>query len=88
VEGQAGDRGRVGGIPLRIAHKYSGILTHTVEGTASWIKMLLSAPNFAKRLGEKGREHVRNNLLLTRHMRDYLLTFLYLYHRDESVIYL
>jgi trehalose synthase len=31
----------VGGIPLQIAHKYSGILTHTVEGTAFWIKQLL-----------------------------------------------
>jgi len=80
--------GAVGGIPLQITHKYSGILTHTVEGTAFWIKMLLSEPSFAKRLGENGREHVRNNFLLTRHMRDYLLTFLYLSHRGESVIYL
>ncbi|HTR61288.1 MAG TPA: glycosyltransferase [Candidatus Binataceae bacterium] len=70
--------GAVGGIPLQITHKYSGILTHTVEGTAFWIKMLLSAPEFAARLGENGREHVRNNFLLTRHMRDYMLAFLYL----------
>ncbi|MFZ0888830.1 MAG: glycosyltransferase [Candidatus Binataceae bacterium] len=78
--------GAVGGIPLQITHKYSGILTHTVEGTAFWIKMLLSEPGFAKKLGENGREHVRNNFLLTRHMRDYMLAFLYLYHRGESVI--
>jgi len=79
--------GAVGGIPLQITHKYSGILTHTVEGTAFWIKMLLSAPEFAARLGENGREHVRNNFLLTRHMRDYMLGFLYLQHtpRDSVV---
>lgn len=78
--------GAVGGIPLQITHKYSGILTHTVEGTAFWIKMLLSAPEFANKLGENGREHVRNNFLLTRHMRDYMLAFLYLQNGHESVV--
>ncbi|MGO9449727.1 MAG: glycosyltransferase [Candidatus Binataceae bacterium] len=78
--------GAVGGIPLQITHKYSGILTHTVEGTAFWIKMLLSAPEFAARLGENGREHVRNNFLLTRHMRDYMLAFLYLQNGHDSVV--
>jgi len=78
--------GAVGGIPLQITHKYSGILTHTVEGTAFWIKMLLSAPEFAAKLGENGREHVRNNFLLTRHMRDYMLAFLYLDCAHDSVI--
>ena len=34
----------VGGIPLQIAHKYSGILTHSVEGTAFWIKQLSRSP--------------------------------------------
>jgi len=78
--------GAVGGIPLQITHKYSGILTHTVEGTAFWIKMLLSAPEFAARLGENGREHVRNNFLLTRHMRDYMLAFLYLENGRDSIV--
>jgi trehalose synthase len=78
--------GAVGGIPLQITHRYSGILTHTVEGTAYWIKQLLNAPDFARRLGENGREHVRHNFLLTRHLRDYLLAFLYLGHIGESLI--
>jgi len=78
--------GAVGGIPLQITHKYSGILTHTVEGTAYWIKQLLNAPDFARRLGENGREHVRQNFLLTRHLRDYMLLFLYLDHLGESLI--
>ncbi|MGH7813841.1 MAG: glycosyltransferase [Candidatus Binataceae bacterium] len=67
----------VGGIPLQVTHKYSGILTHTIEGTAFWIKQLLGAPDFAKRLGENGHAHVRTNFLLTRHIRDYLLAFLF-----------
>jgi trehalose synthase len=79
--------GAVGGIPLQVTHKYSGILTHTVEGTAFWIKMLLSSPEFAQRLGHNGQAHVRNNFLLTRHMRDYLLCFLYLRKGgSESII--
>jgi trehalose synthase len=80
--------GAVGGIPLQVTHRYSGILVHTVEGTAFWIKQLLSAPDFANRLGQNGREHVRNNFLLTRHMRDYMLAFIYLGHLNESVIQL
>lgn len=78
--------GAVGGIPLQITHRYSGILTHTVEGTAFWIKQLLSAPEYARRLGENGHNHVRNNFLLTRHMRDYLLAFIYAYDNKEDDI--
>ena len=77
----------VGGIPLQITHKYSGILTHSVEGTAQWIKQLLSAPEYARRLGMNGREHVRNNFLITRHIKDYLLLFLSLLHKGD-VVYL
>jgi trehalose synthase len=76
----------VGGIPLQIAHKYSGILTHTVEGTAFWIKQLLNAPDFARQLGRNGHDHVRANFLLTRHLRDYMLAFLYSEHGEADVI--
>jgi trehalose synthase len=74
----------VGGIPLQIAHKYSGILTYTIEGTAFWIKQLLGAPDFSRRLGENGHNHVRENFLLTRHMRDYLLAFLFASYGDHA----
>jgi trehalose synthase len=77
----------VGGIPLQIAHRYSGILTHSIEGTAYWIKQLLAEPEYAARLGRAGRAHIRDNFLITRHLRDYLLTFLSLEH-PEDVVYL
>jgi trehalose synthase len=77
----------VGGIPLQITHKYSGILTHSIEGTAQWIKQLISAPEYARRLGINGREHVRNNYLITRHLKDYLLLFVSLMHEGD-VVYL
>jgi trehalose synthase len=77
----------VGGIPLQVKHKYSGLLCHSVEGAAFAIKQLLSSPEYARKLGENGREHVRNNFLLTRHLRDYMLVFLSLYH-PEDIVYL
>jgi trehalose synthase len=75
----------VGGIPLQIAHKHSGILTHSIEGTAYWIKQLLNEPEYAQGLGANGREHVRNNFLITRHIRDYLLLFLSLWKKKDIV---
>ena len=76
----------VGGIPLQITHKYSGVLTHTIDGTAFWIKQLLSTPDFARRLGENGHNHVFNNFLLTRHVRDYLLAFLFVADGKEDIV--
>jgi trehalose synthase len=75
----------VGGIPLQIAHKHSGILTHSIEGTAYWIKQLINEPEYAKQLGTNGREHIRNNFLITRHLKDYLLLFLSLFHKGDVV---
>jgi len=75
----------VGGIPLQIAHKYSGILTYTVEGTAYWIKQLIQEPEYAAQLGINGKKHVKNNFLITRHIQDYLLLFLSLYKPEEVV---
>jgi len=77
----------VGGIPLQIKHKYSGLLCHSIEGAAFAIKQFLNSPAYAQKLGENGREHIRNNFLITRHLRDYMLLFLSLYH-GEDVVYL
>ncbi len=77
----------VGGIPLQITHKYSGILTYSIDGTAYYLKQLLNEPEYAKKLGENGRNNIKNNFLITRHIRDYLLLFLSLYY-DEDLVYL
>ncbi|MBI1823839.1 MAG: glycosyltransferase [Nitrospirae bacterium] len=76
----------VGGIPLQILHKQSGILTHTNDGAAYWLKQLLSMPEYAKKLGANGKEHVRQNFLLTRHLKDYMLLFLSLEHPATDFI--
>jgi len=80
--------GAVGGIPLQIVHKYSGLLTHTIDGTAFALKQLLQNSQYARKLGENGREHVRKNFLITRHLRDYLLLFHSLRHPDKNIVYL
>jgi trehalose synthase len=77
----------VGGIPLQVRHKYSGLLCYSAEGAAFAIKQLLSSPDYARQLGLNGREHIRNNFLITRHVRDYLLLFLSVYHKGD-IIYL
>jgi trehalose synthase len=75
-----------GGIPLQVTHKYSGILTHSVDGTAYWLKQLLNAPDYARWLGQNGREHVRHNFLLIRQLRDYLLLAISLDRPGETLI--
>jgi len=77
----------VGGIPLQIAHKYSGLLCHSIEGAAMQIKQFLNNPDYAANLGVNGKEHVRQNFLLSRHLRDYMLLFLALY-TSEDIVYL
>ncbi|MBI4394720.1 MAG: glycosyltransferase [Candidatus Omnitrophica bacterium] len=75
----------VGGITLQVAHRYSGLLCHSIEGAAYAIKQLLQNSEYAKKLGENGREHVRQNFLLTRHLRDYLLLFLSFFHEGDII---
>jgi trehalose synthase len=75
----------VGGIPLQITHKFSGLLCNSVDGAAFAIKQLLNTPEYAQKLGANGREHVRNNFLLTRHLQEYMLLFLSLFHNEDVV---
>lgn len=77
----------VGGIPLQIKHKYSGLLCHSVDGAAFALKQLLNSSEYAKKLGENGREHIKNNFLLTRHLKDYILLFLSLYYKEDVVYF-
>jgi trehalose synthase len=67
----------VGGIPTQVIHKHTGLLAHSVEGTAYQIRFLLSNPAIAHKLGEQGREHVRENFLIISNVRRYLTLFLH-----------
>ena len=75
----------VGGIPLQITHKYSGLLSRTIEGTAIYVKQLLQNPEYAKQLGKNGHNHVKHNFLITRHLRDYILLFLKTGFKEDTI---
>jgi trehalose synthase len=66
----------VGGIPIQIIHKHTGLLAHSVEGTAYQIRFLLSHPEIAAKLGEHGHQHVKENFLITQKLKRYLTLFL------------
>ena len=65
----------VGGIPNQIIHKLTGVLVHSVEGCAFQIRYLLTHPDFARRIGASGREHVKENFLMTTNVKRWLLLF-------------
>ncbi|MBI4436216.1 MAG: glycosyltransferase [Candidatus Omnitrophica bacterium] len=75
----------VGGIPLQIVHQQTGLLCRNVASAALAIKQCLCDPAYAKRLGENGREHIRQNFLLMRHLKDYLLLLIALDHEGDVI---
>lgn len=64
--------GNVGGIPLQVIYGKTGYLVNTVQECANRLVYLLQHPQIAERMGQVGKEHVRQNFLITRYLRDYL----------------
>jgi trehalose synthase len=67
--------GNVGGIPLQILYGRTGYLVNTTAECINRTHHLLHHPEVADRMGDVGREHVRENFLITRYLRDYLAIF-------------
>lgn len=63
----------VGGIPTQVIDKHTGVLVHSIEGCAYQIRYLLTHPDFGVQLGKNGREHVRENFLMTTNARRWVL---------------
>ena len=80
--------GAVGGIKLQIIDGLTGFLVHTPEGAANRIAQLLADRKLREKMGENGYRHVKENFLLTRHVKDYILAMLALAHPKESVIHI
>jgi trehalose synthase len=78
----------VGGIPLQVLHNLTGLLVHSVEGTAYRIRTLLRDPGLARRLGENGHEYVKARFLTTANLRRWLALALALRHPGERIIHL
>jgi trehalose synthase len=72
-KGKATIGSAVGGIPTQIVDRMTGVLVHSVEGCAYQMRYLLTHPGFARKLGENGREHVKENFLMTTNVRRWLM---------------
>jgi trehalose synthase len=83
-KGQAVVAGNVGGIPLQVVDGQTGFLVDTVDECAEKTLYLLEHPDEAGAMGARAKEHVRNNFLLPRHLRDYLTLFKKLSVRETS----
>ena len=80
--------GAVGGIRLQVINGVTGFLVHSPEGAAQRAAQLLGDADLRKRMGENGHLHVKQNFLLTRHVKDYMLVMLALDHPGEDVVHL
>jgi len=79
--------GNTGGIRLQIINHYNGFLVNTPEGAALRIRQLLSDEDLFKRLKRKGKEFVKDNFLVTRHVREYLTLLVMLQQSSTKVIF-
>jgi len=68
--------GDVGGIRLQVVNHHTGFLVNTPEGAAHRIRYFLHHQESIDRMGATAREFVRENFLLTRHLREYLTLML------------
>jgi trehalose synthase len=64
--------GDTGGIRLQISNYNTGFLVRSPEGAALRIRYLLHNKEMAQKMGLRAKEFVRENFLLTRHLREYL----------------
>lgn len=72
--------GDTGGIRLQVIDHHTGFLVNTHEGAALRIRYLLRHPGEAQEMAIKGKEFVRQNFLITRHLREYLSVMVALIH--------
>lgn len=68
--------GNVGGIRRQVHNHHTGFLVDTPEGMAIRVQYLLNHPGRMKTIGKTAKQFVRENFLLTRHLREYLTLFL------------
>jgi trehalose synthase len=78
--------GDVGGIRMQVINHHTGFLVTTPEGAALRIRYLLHNWDKLEEMGDKAREFVRENFLITRHLREYLTLIFALLHAKEDRI--
>jgi trehalose synthase len=64
--------GDAGGIRLQVIDHHTGFLVNSPEGVALRLRYLLDNRDKLQNMGDKAHRFVRDNFLLTRHLREYL----------------
>jgi trehalose synthase len=64
--------GKTGGIKYQMIDGETGFLVSNIREAAEKILYLIRNPDIRNKMGEKAKEHVRKNFLITRQLRDYL----------------
>jgi trehalose synthase len=64
--------GDTGGIRLQIVNHHTGFLVSTPQGAALRARYLLRNRDRLEEMGRKAQQFVRENFLITRHLREYL----------------
>jgi trehalose synthase len=64
--------GDTGGIRLQVIDHYTGFLVRTPEGAALRTRYLLHRRDKLEEMGMRAKRFVRENFLITRHLREYL----------------
>ena len=80
--------GAVGGIPAQIIDGHTGLLVHSVEGASLAIRSFLNHRELAREMGSNGRQRVKDEFLITKNLKRYLLLVLALDRRGEGTILL
>jgi trehalose synthase len=78
----------VGGIKIQVINGITGYLVHSPDGAANRALQLLANLDLRRRMGENGFQHVKQNFLVTRNVRDYMLIMLALDHPNTDITYL
>ncbi|MCJ7601963.1 MAG: glycosyltransferase [Desulfobulbaceae bacterium] len=75
--------GDTGGIRLQVVNYHTGFLVHTPEGAALRIRYLLHQQEMRAQIGERAKNYVRENFLLTRHLREHLTLLVGLHYESR-----
>lgn len=78
--------GDTGGITLQVVNHHTGFLVKTPEGVALRARYLLFHTDKRLEMGRKAKAFVRDNYLLTRHLRDYLILMVSLIYGQKERI--
>lgn len=78
--------GDTGGIRIQVINHHTGFLVNSPEGAALRIRHLLSNQDLMREMGVKARQFVRDNFLITRHIREYLtLIYALVFNKHDRI---